>query len=109
MLQFSKCRRTVLRLMLVIGVVVIPLFSVPSKVSAQAGQTAKSGLVAQQQAATTNSRIVESSFQVSAAFIPAATLLPTTVVHIIDTSNSAAGWNPSSPDPSGIDYWPLTG
>src|SRR5688572_19637367 len=45
----------------------------------------------------------------SSYLVPAATLLPTTVVHIINTSNSAGGWNPSSPDPSGIDYWPLTG
>jgi hypothetical protein len=109
MLQFSKRRGTVLRLMLVIGVVIIPLFSVPSKVSAQAGQATKPGLVAQQQAATTNSRIVDLSLQAPAALMPAATLLPTTVVHIIDTSNGAGGWNPSSPDPSGIDYWPLTG
>ena len=113
MLQFSKRRRTLLRLILVIGVVIIPLFSVPSKASAQAGQTAKAGLAAPvisvQQAGTSDSRIVESSFQVSAALIPAATLLPTTVVHITDTSNGAGGWNPSSPDPSGIDYWPLTG
>jgi len=35
------------------------------------------------------------------------TLLPTTLVQIIDTSKSA--WNPSAPDASGIDYWPQRG
>jgi hypothetical protein len=46
-----------------------------------------------------------------AALMPAASGLPTTVVHITNTSTSPGGWNPppASPDPSGIDYWPLTG
>ena len=35
------------------------------------------------------------------------TLLPATHVRTIDTSKNA--WNPSSPDPSGVDYFPLTG
>ena len=30
-----------------------------------------------------------------------------TVVNIVDTSKAA--WSPSAPDPSGIDFWPLTG
>jgi len=34
-------------------------------------------------------------------------LLPATHVRTIDTSKNA--WNPSSPDPSGVDYFPLTG
>jgi len=34
-------------------------------------------------------------------------LLPVTLLKTVGTSNLA--WNPSSPDPSGIDYWPLTG
>src|SRR5688500_10512697 len=107
MLHFGKRRGTLLRLILVIGVVIIALFPVQSKVSAQAGQTAKPGLAAPvisvQPVATSDNRIVDLSLQAPA------TLLPTTVVHITDTSNGAGGWNPSSPDPSGIDYWPLTG
>src|SRR5688500_9721101 len=116
MLHFGKRRGTLLRLILVIGVVIIALFPVQSKVFAQdffihdggqTGETEKPGLAAPvisvQQAAITSSRIVDSSLQAPA------TLLPTTVVHITDTSNGAGGWNPSSPDPSGIDYWPLTG
>jgi hypothetical protein len=35
------------------------------------------------------------------------TLLPSTLVRTFDTTNAV--WNPSSPDPSGIDYWPPTG
>lgn len=35
------------------------------------------------------------------------TLLGTTLVRTFSTSNAV--WNPSSPDPSGIDYWPTTG
>ncbi len=38
---------------------------------------------------------------------PGTPLYPVTLVRTVDTSNAA--WNPSSPDPSGIDYWPLTG
>ena len=34
------------------------------------------------------------------------TMLPASLVRMIDTSSAA--WNPSSPDPSGIDYFPLT-
>ncbi|HEY3474053.1 MAG TPA: SdiA-regulated domain-containing protein, partial [Anaerolineales bacterium] len=45
---------------------------------------------------------------VEAQALPAGTtLLPTTLVRTFSTSNTV--WNPSSPDPSGIDYWPLTG
>jgi uncharacterized protein YjiK len=35
------------------------------------------------------------------------TLLPTSLVRTFSTSNTV--WNPSSPDPSGVDYWPPTG
>jgi uncharacterized protein YjiK len=38
---------------------------------------------------------------------PGTTLLGTTLVRTFSTSNTV--WNPSSPDPSGIDYWPPTG
>jgi hypothetical protein len=56
---------------------------------------------------TLDSQIVELSFQDRAALPPGTTLLPTTLIQVIDTSNAA--WNPSAPDPTGIDYWPLTG
>jgi len=52
-------------------------------------------------------QIVELSFLAPAALPSGTTLLPTTLVHIIDTSNAA--WSPSAPDPAGVDYWPLTG
>jgi hypothetical protein len=54
-----------------------------------------------------SSKIVEVSFQAPAALPSGTTLLPASLVRIIDTSSAA--WNPSSPDPSGVDYWPLTG
>ncbi|HJR79462.1 MAG TPA: hypothetical protein VJ821_05270 [Anaerolineales bacterium] len=57
--------------------------------------------------ADSGGKIVEISFQAPAALPPGTTLLPSTLVQIIDTSN--ASWNPSSPDPAGIDYFPLTG
>jgi hypothetical protein len=52
-------------------------------------------------------QIVELSLVAAASLPPGTTLLPATLVNIIDTSNKA--WNPSSPDPGGVDYWPLTG
>ena len=52
-------------------------------------------------------KIIELSLQTPAALPSGTTLLPSTLVHTIDTSN--ASWSPSSPDPAGIDYWPLTG
>jgi hypothetical protein len=52
-------------------------------------------------------QIVEFSLLAPAALPPGTPLLPTSLVHLIDTSNAA--WNPSAPDPSGVDYWPLTG
>ena len=50
------------------------------------------------------SQIVELSFQVPAALPPETTLLPASLVHLVDTSS----WNPPAPDPAGIDYFPLT-
>ena len=38
------------------------------------------------------------------ALPPGTTLLPASLVQIIDTSN--ASWDPSAPDTSGVDYWP---
>src|SRR5688572_19045570 len=60
-----------------------------------AGQTAESG-----------SQIVELSLVAPAALPAGTTLLPASLVRTIDTSKAA--WNPSSPDPAGVDYWPLT-
>ncbi|HLF72936.1 MAG TPA: hypothetical protein VI524_01200, partial [Anaerolineales bacterium] len=75
------------------------------------GQTAKAGtdarVVSVEQVKTFDNQIVELSLQAPAALPAGVTLLPTTLIRTIDTSNAA--WNPSSPDPSGIDYWPPTG
>ena len=77
----------------------------------QVTQAAKTGLAASvvplQQTASSGSQIVELSLEPAAALPPGTTLLPTTLVHVIDTSNAA--WNPSAPDSTGLDYWPLTG
>src|SRR5688572_18611440 len=56
---------------------------------------------------TASSQIVEVSFQAPAALPSGTTLLPASLVRTFNTSNAA--WNPSSPDPAGIDYFPLTG
>jgi len=50
-------------------------------------------------------RIMEFSFIAPATLPPGTPLLPASLVRIVDTSNAA--WNPSSPDPAGVDYWPL--
>ena len=72
------------------------------------GQTAKPGLVAPvQQTTASEGQLVELSLQAPAALPAGTTLLSASLVNIIDTSNAA--WNPSSPDPAGVDYWPLTG
>src|SRR6185503_603927 len=76
-----------------------------------AGQTTHTGkaglsapIVSPQQIASSDGQIVELSLVAPESLPPGTTLLPSTLVHMIDTSNAA--WNPSSPDPSGIDYWP---
>ena len=85
---------------------------------------AKNGLFAftstRQQTAESASQIVELSFEAPLALPSGTTLLPSTLVRIIDTSifnpctalpcpsNGNLRWNPSSPDPAGIDYWPAT-
>src|SRR5512143_1138854 len=58
-------------------------------------------------AASPSGQIVELSLQPAASLPAGTTLLPTTLVKIVDTSKAA--WNPSSPDPAGVDYWPMTG
>src|SRR6185503_16388827 len=60
-----------------------------------------------QKSAIQSGQIVELSLQSMPGLPSGTNLLPSALVHMIDTSNAA--WNPSSPDPSGIDYWPLTG
>ena len=62
----------------------------------ESGQTASSG-----------GQIVEVSLVAPAALPAGIPLLPARLVRTVDMSKTA--WNPSSPDPSGIDYWPLTG
>ncbi len=52
-------------------------------------------------------QIVEFSLAAAASLPSGTTVLPTTLVHVIDTSKAV--WNPSAPDPAGVDYWPLTG
>jgi hypothetical protein len=49
-------------------------------------------------------QIVELSLVSLAALPPGTTLLPSTLVRMIDMST----WGNPSPDPSGIDYWPAT-
>jgi DNA-binding beta-propeller fold protein YncE len=51
-------------------------------------------------------RIVEVSFRES-ALAAEVEILPAYLVNTIDTSKAA--WNPSSPDPAGIAYWPAAG
>lgn len=76
---------------------------VPS--TAMAGVQARA--VAARQTDGGSARIVEVSLIEPAALPPGTPLLPSTLVRTFDTSNAV--WNPSAPDPAGIDYWPLTG
>ncbi len=52
-------------------------------------------------------QIVELSLIQAATLPSGTTLLPATLVRTFDMSPAA--WSPSSPDPSGVDYWPPTG
>jgi uncharacterized protein YjiK len=63
-----------------------------------------SGAAATQDAAASSGQIVEVSFQPVVSAEALASLLPSTLVNTIDTSKNA--WNPSSPDPAGVVYWP---
>jgi len=71
----------------------------------------QSGMMEVHQTGLHKTAAAELSSLAPAALMPAASPLPVTVVHVTDTSNGPGGWTPSpaSPDPSGIDYWPLTG
>jgi len=53
-------------------------------------------------------QIVELALEPQAALPSGTTLVPTTLVHVIDTSRPVWG-DPSAPDTSGVDYWPMTG
>ena len=65
-----------------------------------------SGATDAQTQQTSTGQILEISLE--PASLPAGTtLLPTMLVRTFLTNNSV--WNPSSPDPAGIDYWPPTG
>ena len=73
------------------------------------GQTtqAKRGLFSftstrQQTSSPSSGQIVELSLVAPMALPPGTTVLPATLVNLIQTSQ----WNPPSPDPSGVDYWP---
>ncbi|HSL46393.1 MAG TPA: FG-GAP-like repeat-containing protein [Anaerolineales bacterium] len=57
-----------------------------------------------QSAEETSGQLVEISLAAPAALPSGTPLLATTLVKTVDMSNKA--WNPSSPDPAGIDYWP---
>jgi hypothetical protein len=63
-----------------------------------------SGTTSRQKETASGGQIVELSLQVPRALPPGTTLLPASLVQIIDTSNQS--WNPSAPDPAGLDYWP---
>ena len=86
----------------------------------QTGQ-AKKGLFSftstRKQTVSADSQVVELSLIAPTALPPGTTLLPTTLVHIIDTSifnpctstscSPNPRWNPSAPDAAGVDYWPM--
>ncbi|HSL46392.1 MAG TPA: carbohydrate binding domain-containing protein [Anaerolineales bacterium] len=63
-----------------------------------------SGQTTSEDPAAQGGRIVELALVSSQALPSGTQLLPASLVKIVDTSNKA--WNPSSPDPAGIDYWP---
>ena len=70
------------------------------------GQPVPSGstLASDQRNTSQKGQIVELSLQAPAALPSGTTVLPASLVRTFNTSNQA--WNPSSPDPAGIDYWP---
>jgi hypothetical protein len=57
------------------------------------------------QTAAADTQVVELSLVAPAALPAGTTLLPVSLVQKIDTSK--ASWNPSAPDPAGVDYWPM--
>lgn len=71
------------------------------------GSTTTKGATLQSAQTFQDAQIVEVSLVAPAALPSGTTLKPTTLVSVMDTSNAA--WSPSSSDPSGVDYWPLTG
>jgi uncharacterized protein YjiK len=81
----------------------------PARMSLYLADTGQAGAVAGAQvpgATTTSSgQILEFSFQLPSSLPAAITLVPSTLVRTFNTST----WSNPSPDPSGMDYWPLTG
>ncbi|MBI5298449.1 MAG: SdiA-regulated domain-containing protein [Chloroflexi bacterium] len=71
------------------------LFFLGDVLQAGGGQTA---------AGTPNGEIIELALTAQPAAPVSALLVSTTLIQTINTSNSA--WNPSSPDPAGVAYWP---
>jgi uncharacterized protein YcfL len=56
------------------------------------------------QAGSESGQIVELALDARADLPGGIQILPATLVRVQDTNNTV--WNPSAPDPSGIDYWP---
>lgn len=82
------------------------LFLLDSGQPQQAAKTQSlASAVAPQTIPSVNGQIVELSLVAPQSLPAGTTLLPATLVHTIDTSV----WSNPSTDPSGIDYWPLTG
>ena len=71
------------------------------------GQAPKASLFSftstRQQTLSSEAQLVELSLITPEALPAGTTLLPTSLVNIIEAST----WNPPSPDTSGVDYWPL--
>jgi hypothetical protein len=55
--------------------------------------------------AANNQTLAEASPASPASLPPGTILLPASLVQTVNTS----AWDPPAPDPSGVDYWPLTG
>ena len=66
--------------------------------------TLKNGLIMPAEVASSGGQLIELSLTAAAA---PSTILPTTLVQIIDVSKNAWGGppNPSSPDPAGVAFW----
>ena len=81
---------------------IMALYILDNGQPAQAGST----LASDQRNTSQKGQIVELSLLAPAALPSGTTVLPASLVRTFDTSNQA--WNPSAPDPAGIDYWPAT-
>lgn len=81
----------------------------PGEADMATAGSAKDAVMLPAQTTSTGGQIVE--LALAAPLAPPSTILPTTLVQIIDTSKNAWGNypNPSSPDPAGVAYWPAHG